>query len=123
MCTGGVCHPGTARCLPPRPRGGAASSRFSQLLPTPPTAGRGQEGATLLRVERRGDGHLLGTVPVDGDRVWGVPDHATPEPSAGGLGRACDPTEPQLAHLIKELAPSQRVHSFLHAFIHSRNIY
>lgn len=39
---------GPARCLPPRPRGGAASSRFSQLLPTPPTAGRGQEGATLL---------------------------------------------------------------------------
>lgn len=37
-----------ARCLPLRPRGGAAPSRFSQLLPTPP-AGRGREGATLLR--------------------------------------------------------------------------
>ena len=34
-----------------------------------------------LRVERRGDRHLLGTAPVAGDRVQGVTDNATPEPS------------------------------------------
>lgn len=33
-----------------------------------------------LRVERRGDGHLLGTTPVAGDKVQGVTDNATRNP-------------------------------------------
>lgn len=64
-----------------------------------------------------------GTTPVAGDKVQGVTDNATRNLCAGGSGHACDPTEAQSAHLIKALAPSQRVHSSLHAFVHSRNIY
>lgn len=49
VCGGWRLPPGEpAGCLPPRPRGGAALSRFSQLLPTPPTEGSGREGASLL---------------------------------------------------------------------------
>lgn len=55
-----------ARCLPPRPRGGAAPSRFSQLLPTPPTAGEAGREPPFSEggKGRRADGHISGISPV-----------------------------------------------------------
>lgn len=59
--------------------------RIQPVLPAATHASNSRErpggSHPSLRVERRDDGHLLGTTPVAGDRVQGVTDNATPEPS------------------------------------------
>lgn len=120
-----------ARWLPPRPRGGAAPSRFSQLLPTPPTAGRGREGATLLR---GWGGGVTGTSWAPCECVGRSPglqcSSYTRTFQAAGSGHVRAHLQPEIAHLAKELISPQRlcsvhlfIHSFIHCFIHSRNSY
>lgn len=106
-----------ARCLPPRPRGGAAPSRFSQLLPTPPTAGRGWEGATLFRGwggEESRWTHLRNLPNGQGQSLRG---HSNFRVEPSGLLVPGIPTRSLACKCDEKLISSQS--SFIHPFIYS----
>lgn len=66
MCSGGVCHPGNRRCLPPRPREGPHQPGSPSYY-TPQQRERPGGSHPSLRVERR----VTGTPPGHHASGWG----------------------------------------------------